>query len=662
MNEPHKGFETYLYRQQLLLDAANKVIGCAETLKMDGYLDGLQNIAEKISSQSFKVLIIGEFKTGKSTFINALIGEKVLPSFAWPCTAVITEIRYADAKRAVLYRREPAGASEEVDVADIENYIVIKDSSIEGVESPFERMDLYWPLTLCKNRIVLIDSPGLNEARVRSDVTMGYLPTADAILFVGSCEKPLSASEMMSLTSMRDLGFSQIFVIMNRFDLTDDSEKTGLKQHVYGRLDSITDIGKRGIHFVSSKQALEARRTNTSALYDASGFAALENELQHFLVHDRGKIKILQPSNQLQQLIPKILQDMEETKSLLQEQSDTLRINYEKAREPLNQLRIQSENIRRRVALFRSDMREVVRGRTRDFYVQVEGEIQTWLKNYTIKEPFNVASRDFFSPKASGERVVKEIGQFLETKLAEEAATWQRNTLSPVLNSRFDDFRTELDAMAQRFVHDVDAVKLQLAGKVAAPSVIGRAVGDVPPLERLLAAAGGLYLGGPLSAGAGYAFGFKTMFANVGIQMAVIVAAAIVGITNPILLLIAAWGASFGSTVLRGSKTNEEIKQAVGQAFAKEIRDNLAQLSDQASEKSFEATAELEFNLESGLTSEIQSAQHPVEFARKQQSEGTAAVASALRDLDSMRPVLQNAQSQLISLVAEIASEGPSLK
>ena len=65
----------------------------------------LLDLKRKLENDNFKVLVIGEFKNGKSTFINSLMGDKVLPAYSTPCTAVINEVIYGKEKRAVLYFR-----------------------------------------------------------------------------------------------------------------------------------------------------------------------------------------------------------------------------------------------------------------------------------------------------------------------------------------------------------------------------------------------------------------------------------------------------------------------------------------------------------------------------------------------------------------------------
>lgn len=87
-----------------MLEQSSAVI---QDLNMNQYSDNLRMLSEKVENDTFKIQIVGTFKNGKSTFINSLLGEYVLPAYALPCTAVINEVKYGKEKRAVLYFKNP---------------------------------------------------------------------------------------------------------------------------------------------------------------------------------------------------------------------------------------------------------------------------------------------------------------------------------------------------------------------------------------------------------------------------------------------------------------------------------------------------------------------------------------------------------------------------
>ena len=183
-------------------------------------ITNIEQLKETVLRDAFKVLVIGEFKTGKSTFINALLGKQVLPSYATPTTAIINEVKWGEEPGAVLHYRDTKNGSLQIPVADLEKYVVIQDSELEITESPYSYAELFWPLELCRNHIEFIDSPGLNESEVREKVTMSYLGKVDAVLFVMTALRlGPSINEQQTLETLRLRGHKEPFLVVNQFDL-----------------------------------------------------------------------------------------------------------------------------------------------------------------------------------------------------------------------------------------------------------------------------------------------------------------------------------------------------------------------------------------------------------------------------------------------------------
>ena len=96
-------FDVFNKRKSQLIDLVSRTKSIMQDLDLQKRREELDLLERKISSDTFKMLVLGEFKRGKSTFINALLGAEILPAFAIPCTAVINEIRYAEKKKAVVH-------------------------------------------------------------------------------------------------------------------------------------------------------------------------------------------------------------------------------------------------------------------------------------------------------------------------------------------------------------------------------------------------------------------------------------------------------------------------------------------------------------------------------------------------------------------------------
>ena len=101
--------ESYAQMKEKKADISRSLIELASAiddlrslgLSVDGQV--LKDLKDKLENDNFKVLVIGEFKNGKSTFINSLMGKKVLPAYSTPCTAVINEVVYGEEEKATLY-------------------------------------------------------------------------------------------------------------------------------------------------------------------------------------------------------------------------------------------------------------------------------------------------------------------------------------------------------------------------------------------------------------------------------------------------------------------------------------------------------------------------------------------------------------------------------
>ena len=271
----------------------------------------LLDLKKKLENDNFKVLVIGEFKNGKSTFINAMMGEKVLPAYSTPCTAVINEVIYGKEKKAMLYFKNPlpeeistditpsamqhlkryegqAIPSIELDVNDLVDYVAIpdptKDQSDAIKELPYSKVVLEYPIELCHDGIEIIDSPGLNENGTRTKVTEEYLNQADAILFVFRCPKIAGASEMDYITDqIHARGHSDIFFICDAINQIPEEEQDRLIKFGNKKLSPLTTLGEKGIFYVDALGALKAKQEKDRESLSSTGMLEFENALSEYL-------------------------------------------------------------------------------------------------------------------------------------------------------------------------------------------------------------------------------------------------------------------------------------------------------------------------------------------------------------------------------------------
>ena len=112
---------------------------------------------------------------------------------------------------------------------------------------------MFWPLSLLKEGVEIIDSPGLNEHSTRTKVTMDYLSKADAILFVLLSTAICAANEMEFIeNNLKEQGFNEPFFIVNKWDLVPKEEKNQMIEYVKMKL---SGFSTNPIFYVSASNA-----------------------------------------------------------------------------------------------------------------------------------------------------------------------------------------------------------------------------------------------------------------------------------------------------------------------------------------------------------------------------------------------------------------------
>ena len=301
--------------------------------------DKLSGLAESAATDAFKILVVGEFKNGKSTFINALLSESVLPNDILPCTAVISEVVYGEDKGATLHFENPLPeviseyispkTREHIDIhkddpggvppLDVtfeelgsvvtipEDELLGKVSAAEGAETqagkdaigkiPFSHAVVRFPLEILRDGVEIIDTPGLNEDTSREEVTRNYLKKADAIVFLFKFPKVLSMIELASLSVLSRV-HKDIFFVVNAVDIAaTPSELEKVQKFSAAKLIPFTALKEGGIFFTSALKALEAGRKDPAEMKPVEregivGMKSFEAALSEYLSVNKATAKL----------------------------------------------------------------------------------------------------------------------------------------------------------------------------------------------------------------------------------------------------------------------------------------------------------------------------------------------------------------------------------
>jgi len=234
----------------------------------------------------FLLVVVGEFNAGKSAFINALLGERILAEGVTPTTTKVNILRFGEEKK--------------------------KSSLSENVESLTYQADFL-------KEISIVDTPGTNAIiREHEEITSLFVPRSDLILFVTSADRPFTESERIFLENIRSWG-KKVVLVINKIDILQSAEALEEIQNFVAENAKITLKTIPEIFPISAQQALLAKQGKPE-LWQESRFEALESYIMTTLDQEsRLELKLLNPlgvgkhlSNQYKEFFEhrlKLLQD-----------------------------------------------------------------------------------------------------------------------------------------------------------------------------------------------------------------------------------------------------------------------------------------------------------------------------------------------------------------
>lgn len=231
----------------------------------------------KIESERFHLVILGEFNHGKSTFVNALLGAEVLPTGITPTTAAINHVIWAPSitSRVVLLD----GSARELSTGELKEWVTVAGGKADEVAY----VELGFPSDILRNNVVLVDTPGVNDLNEqRAEVTYGYVPRADAVVFLLDAGQALKDSEREFLSShVLEGSRDRMIFVLGKMDMLNPDERTAVTEYVK---DGLARLSRDPVVFPLSAREWLLRRD------PQCGMPELLAYLERFLSRDRAQV------------------------------------------------------------------------------------------------------------------------------------------------------------------------------------------------------------------------------------------------------------------------------------------------------------------------------------------------------------------------------------
>jgi len=333
----YEGFKNFKQNRQQLDSICHEIYQIVEPctnrdLLPNTLISEVDKISQKLKSQKFQVAVVGEFSQGKSTLLNALLGEEIQPVREIPCSGTITVLKYGEEKR--VFCRYKDGKEAEIPLTEYQEKAAISEEAALGnmseelAQLELEKIFFEHPeLELCKSGVEILDSPGLNEHPDRTAITQKLLEDTDAVIFLTNASRPLTQGERELIQSIKrelnnnqiDLPADNLFVLVNFIDLVRSEKgrqqiRQRLENFVFGEKPIIADESR--LHFISAQAALDAILEGEENEYLTS-FQSFTKSIEKFLTVERGVIEIQQFGNKINSLISEGIKGLEQAEKVL---------------------------------------------------------------------------------------------------------------------------------------------------------------------------------------------------------------------------------------------------------------------------------------------------------------------------------------------------------
>jgi GTPase SAR1 family protein len=394
--------------------------------------------SQVIRTDRLRILVMGEFKRGKSTLINALLEEDLLPHQATPATPLPIRLTYGE--KRTLFLKNQQGEFLEQSFSTLSKLRLRSDDVGQDRFSHWEEALVTLPNAFLLQGIEIIDSPGLHEDALRTARSEGALLKADAIIMVLDATQLLSLSEQAFLEKLKAFGNENLFFVINRYDVFLQSIPVAQQAEQQAQLTERLTIawqrlwpGQRPRLFYLS--ALNALKAIKSGKQD-NDFSIFLLNLKNFLQQDR-------LSNRKQRLL-----------GFFQEEQRAL-LHYWQQLDKLRRLNIhdylrKEETLRQQIKRLDEQQQSL-----QSWLIKQQQAWQIWLeqeKNYLENQWLNIVQQIVETGLAEKTFTVKELSekplfQLLpdgEQALKKATQTWQEERLEPQLELSRQDLENYL--------------------------------------------------------------------------------------------------------------------------------------------------------------------------------------------------------------------------
>jgi replication fork clamp-binding protein CrfC len=301
---------------QNLLDTLKAASGLLELDRTSQLQRDITTVCEQLIRPSFRIAVFGPFNYGKSTLLNALLGERALPIDLIPTTGAAITVRYGDELQTRIRLVDGMEISE-VGTDVLKRFAVLDDN--RRMREDVASVEVLCPHPLLKPGVELVDLPGTDDREAQDVLVKDQLLTADLVVQVLDGRKLMTLGEREHLRDwLQDRGIETVVFVVNFLNLLEPDEQ----KQVYNRLRFVAEsfrsklpAGVSNLYRVDALPALRARLKGEMAAAQVAGLPTFESALQTIISVQQAQIEAR---------VPRVLAIAQQVKQALQAKVDQI--------------------------------------------------------------------------------------------------------------------------------------------------------------------------------------------------------------------------------------------------------------------------------------------------------------------------------------------------
>lgn len=506
MTTPHDSFDELHRLRAGAIAALDHLAAAADELRLERRSGQLRELSGRVADDRFRLIFVGGFDAGKSTLVNALLGEALLPTGYAPLTAAVTVIRNGPTRRAWVVRGGVHAEPEPIAFDDLRTVLRIDDEREEP--DSVVRVEIEVPSELLSNGIEIVDTPGLDDALVnattRTSNLVQYLPHSDAVVFVTQVGGAMNARERAFVEdTLRPLGLRDLFIVCTRADQLlelPDEEREEAVARITKSLGGLVPADR--LFLVNGLRAFQARIGGERPAPADTGVPALDDSLRQFLSADRGVAKVARASGIGGEAGSELATVVTARRRALDE-PDQERDRFEKVLRIVPIMERQRHSVLDTVDGIAAVLEPGAEREAQEFLLGMAARCPRWLDDLP---PFaTVKWREMHHLNERIQTATNAVSQHFGDHLRRELGAWQEDTFAPYLRRQCADLQSsaeeemrelfELSAHALRALDNLGPDDEQITSELLAQyfagvdmrgAIISEARPGVPDVTRTL--------------------------------------------------------------------------------------------------------------------------------------------------------------------------------